>query len=342
MPMRFLIVLPALTLVLSMLPAAAQSSSQFYRGKTIFIDVGAEPGGAYDAYGRLIAKYIGHYIPGSPAVEVRNMNGAASMIAADHVYNRGPKDGTELGLVLHTLPITYVMNPGKFLLKPQGFSWIGTVASPTELLAVWHTAGVRSIEDAKKKSVTIGATTPGDDLDMFPRIADSLLGTKFNIVDGYDGGPSISLAMERGEVQGIGSNSWVSFKLQHSEWIRDNRIVPLFQSTFSRDPELPDVPTLVELARDEDQKKILMILTTADEIGNPLVAPPGVPSERIDILRRAFDLTTSDTGFLADAAAGHLAVNPIGGKDLQVMVTKMMDSSPELIDKFKRAVSPQS
>lgn len=320
-------------------PALGQSTADFYRGKTVVIDVGSAAGGAYDSYGRLVAAHLGQFIPGAPSIVVRNMPGAASMIAAQHIFDRSPRDGTELGLVLHTLPITQLIDPAKFPVKSDKFAWIGTVADPTNLLAVWYTAGVRTIDDAKTISVTIGATTPGEDIDMFPRIANSQLGTKFRIIDGYPGGVAIFLAMERGEVQGVGSNSWTSYNLQHPDWVRDKKVVPLFQSTFKRDPALPNVPTLIELAQTEEQRKVLTILTTADEIGNPIIAPPGVPAQRVATLRHAFDSMTADPAFLADARKARLEVEPIHGERLQELVHQMMMSSPELVDKFKAAVS---
>jgi tripartite-type tricarboxylate transporter receptor subunit TctC len=339
MRVRSSIALVAMLKFISVCPAFGQTPLEFYRGKTIVIDVGSAAGGAYDSYGRLVAAHLGQFIPGSPSVVVRNMPGAASMLVAQHIYDRSPQDGTELGLVLHTLPITQMMDPVKFPIRPDKFAWIGTVADPTNLLAVWYNAGVHSIEDAKKTPITIGATTPGEDIDMFPRIANSQLGTVFRIIDGYSGGVAIFLAMERGEVQGVGSNSWTSYNLQHPDWVRDGKVVPLFQSRFKRDPALPNVPTLIELAQTEEQRQVLTILTTADETGNPLIASPGVPAKRVATLRRGFDAMTADPAFLADARKAQLEVDPISGEKLQELVNRMMMSSPELVEKFKAAVS---
>jgi tripartite-type tricarboxylate transporter receptor subunit TctC len=173
-----------LTTFLAVFRAVGQTPSEFYRGKTIVIDVGLAAGGAYDSYGRLVGAHLGRFIPGSPSVLVRNMSGVASMLVAQHIYDRSARNGTELGLVLHTLPITQMMDPVKFPIRPDKFAWIGTIADPINLLAVWYSAGFRSVEDAKKKSVTIGATTPGEDIDMFSRIANRQLGTKFHTIDG--------------------------------------------------------------------------------------------------------------------------------------------------------------
>ena len=329
----------ALSALLFALPARAENADSFYRGKTIFIDVGSAPGGAFDAYARLIARHYGQFLPGSPAVAIRNMPGAASMLAAEHVYKMSPKDGTELGLMLNTVPVTQLMQPGKFSTKPEEFVWIGTVASPSNVLAVWYTADVRSVNDAKTKPISIGSTTPGTTKDIVPRIANTLLGTKFVVVNGYAGGADVDLAMERGEVQGDGSNSWVTYTSQKGDWVRDKKIIPLFQVAFARDAGLADVPTLLELSTTERQQQVASIITTTFAIGLPVVAPPDLPPDRTEVLRRAFDAMTKDPDFLADAKKADLEVAPSSGEKLQDMVAAMMASPPEAIAEFKQAVS---
>ena len=323
--------------LISVAPSA--SAQEFFAGKTINITVGSTTGGSYDAYARLVARHYGRNIPGNPSVVIKNLPGAGGIKAAQQVYSIGVKDGTELGAPLNTVPVTMLLEPDKFALQPEAFIWLGTVASPANVLAVWHTAGVKTLADAKRIETTIGSTNPGTTKEMFPLLANRLLGTKFHVINGYLGGAEINLAVERGEVQGHGANSWVSYQFQNSDWVRDNKIVPLFQVTFERDPALANVPTLMELAENDEQKQIMLILTTTEAIGRPLVAPPGVPAERAQLLRRSFDATMSDKGFLADAEKAGLEVGPTSGEKLQDMVKTMMASPPDIAEKYKTAVA---
>ena len=331
----------ALALFAGSLMAAAPSAlaQDFFAGKTINITVGSTTGGSYDAYARLVARHYGRNIAGNPSVVIKNLPGAGGIKASIHVYSSAPKDGTELAAPINSVPLSVLLEPGKFPLKVEEFIWIGNPASPANVLAVWHETGVKTVEDAKKKEVTIGSTNPATTKEMFPLIANRLLGTKFRVINGYLGGAEINLAVERGEVQGHGANSWVSYQFQNTDWVRDNKIVPLFQVTFERDPVLPDVPTLMELAQSEEQKRIIFILTATEAIGRPLVAPPGVPAARAQQLRRAFDATMTDKAFLGDADKAGLEVGPTSGEKLQEMVKTMMASPPDIVEKYKTAVA---
>lgn len=321
------------------LPGGAALAQDFYAGKTIAITVGSAPGGSYDAYARLVARHYGNNIPGKPATVIKNLPGAGGIKATIHVASAVPKDGTELGAPINSVPLGVLLEPGKFPLKPEELVWIGTAASPANVLAVWHTTGVRNVEDAKQKEVTIGSTNPQTTKEMFPLIANRLLGTKFRVINGYLGGAEVNLAIERGEVQGHGANSWVSYQFQNAEWVRDKKIVPLFQVTFERDPTLPEVPTLMELAQSDEQTKIMLILTTTEAIGRPLIAPPGIPHERAQLLRRSFDATMTDKGFLTDAEKAGLEIGPTTGEKLQAMVTTMMALPSDVVEKYKAAVA---
>jgi tripartite-type tricarboxylate transporter receptor subunit TctC len=319
-------------------PAQAQES---YAGKTLNVVVASAAGGSYDAYARVAARHLGAHLAGKPSVVVKNMPGAAGLKAAQYLFAVSPKDGSEIGALLNNAPVTELMEPGKHGFDSARFLWIGSVASPANVLAVWHTTGVKTVEDAKKKEVTIGSTTPGTTKEMFPLMANRLLGTRFKVINGYKGGAEINMAMERGEVGGHGANSWVSFQFQNADWVREHKINSLFQVTFERDPALPSVPTLMELAKNEEQRKIILILTTGEAIGRPLAAPPGVADARVAMLRRAFDATMKDAGFLADADKAKLEVGPTTGEKLQAMVAEMMASPSAIVEKYKRAVASQ-
>jgi tripartite-type tricarboxylate transporter receptor subunit TctC len=318
------------------LPAAAQD---FYAGKTISILVGSAVGGSYDLYARMVAKHIGKHIPGHPTVIVRNMQGAASGIMAAHLYEQAPRDGTTLGAPLNTVPITQLVEPDKTKFNTAEFNWIGAVSSPMNVLATWHTSGVKTIEDAQKTETLIGATTAGTSQDMYPLMTNYLFGTKFKVVTGYKGGAEVNIAMERGEVQGRGANTYIAYRFQNADWIRDGKLNFVFQMTDERDPMLKDVPTLLEYAKTDEQKKIIMMMVTTEMIGRSLMAPPGVPADRVALLRGALMATVKDPEFLADMEKAKLEISPIPGEKLQAMVKDLIATPPDIVEKYKQAVS---
>ena len=315
-------------------PAIAQD---FYAGKTITIVIGSAPGGSYDFYARIVARYLGKHIPGNPAFVVQNMPGANSKVMAGYVYEIAAKDGTVLGAPLNTLPINQLIE-GQAKFDAAQFNWIGAVSSPANVLVTWHTSGVKTLDDARKKEIVIGATTPGTTQEMFPAIANNLLGTKFRIVTGYKASTEVNLAMERGETQGRGANTYLAYRFQNPDWIRDSKINIIFQVTETRDPSMPDVPTLLELATTDEQRRIISLLVTSEAIGRPLLAPPGVPAERVALLRKALMAAVKDADFLAEAEKSQLEIGPVPGEKLQAMVRDMMATPPDIVEKYKAAV----
>jgi tripartite-type tricarboxylate transporter receptor subunit TctC len=317
-------------------PAAAQRD--FFAGQTVSIVVGSAAGGSYDLYARMVARHIGRHIPGNPTVIVRNMPGANSAVTANHVYEAAPKDGTTLGAPLNTIPLGELLEPEKVKFKAAEFNWLGAVSSPANVLATWHTSGIKTIEDAQNKEVSIGATTLGTSQDMYPHMANHLFGTRFKVVTGYKGGAEVNLAMERGEVQGRGANTYIAYRFQNADWIRDQKLNFVFQMTDERDPELKDVPTLLEYARTDEQKQIINIMITTEMIGRSLLAPPGVPADRVAMLRKALTDTVKDAEFLADTEKAKLEVSPIPGEKLQAMVKTLMATPPAVVEKYRLAV----
>jgi tripartite-type tricarboxylate transporter receptor subunit TctC len=318
-------------------PAAAQD---FYAGKTVSIVVGSAPGGSYDLYARIVARHLGKHIPGNPAFVVQNMPGANSKVMAGYVYEIAAKDGTVLGAPLNTVPINQLIE-GRAKFNAAEFNWIGAVSSPANVLVTWHTSGVKTLEDARKKEVIIGATTPGTTQEMYPVMANNLLGTKFKVVTGYKASTEVNLAMERGETQGRGANTFLAYRFQNPDWIRDKKINLIFQMTETRDPAMPDTPTLLEYATSDEQKKIISLLVTSEAIGRPLLAPPGVPAERVALLRKALMEVAADPEFLAEAEKSQLEISPVSGEKLQTMVQEIVNTPPDIVEKYKAAVTPK-
>lgn len=318
--------------------AAPARADDFYAGKTITISIGTGPGGSYDAYARLMARHLGRHIAGNPTLVQRNMPGAGGTRVAAFIYNVAPKDGTHLGATLNTIPIFQLLNPNKAKYDVGKFNWIGTTASPTNILVVWHTTGVKTLEEATKKVIPLGATTSGTTQEMYPLMTNRLFGTKFKIVLGYGSANEVNLALERGEVLGRGSNSWMSYMFQHPTWVNEKKIVPLFQMTLERDPMLKDVPTLLELARTDEQRAVISLLATTETIGRAMMGPPGMAADRVALLRKAFAAAINDPKLKADAEKAKLELQPIEGTRLQALVEKISSASPEVVARFKAAV----
>ncbi|HTI86083.1 MAG TPA: tripartite tricarboxylate transporter substrate-binding protein [Alphaproteobacteria bacterium] len=318
--------------------APAASAADFYKDKTISIVVGSAAGGSYDAYARLLSRHMGNHIPGTPSVIVRNMPGAAGVQSAQYIYTAAPKDGTSLGAPLNTVPLAQALDRSKIAFDCAALQWIGTAAAPANVLAVWSGTGIKTLADARTREVTIGATTPGTTMEMYPLMANHLFGTKFKVVTGYLGGAEINLAMERGEVEGRGSNSYLSYTFQNAEWIRDKKLTFLFQMTLKRDPIIADVPTLIEFAENDEQRQIVSLLATSEAIGRPVMAPPGVPADRIAILRKALMDAVKDPALRADAAKAKLEIQPISGEDMQKMIESIVHTKPDIVEKYKEAV----
>lgn len=320
--------------------SGAAVAQGFFKGKTMTILIGSRAGGSYDAYARLMARHMGRYLPGIPVIVPKNMPGAAGTRTANYLYNVAPKDGTYMGATLNTIPLTKIMRPKRAQYDVSKFNWIGTTASPPNVLVVWHTAGVKTLEDAKRKSVVIGATTAGSTQDMYPLMANRMFGTKFKVVLGYRGGKGVNLAMERGEVQGRGSNSWISYNFQNPAWIKEKRIIPLFQMTLTRDPDLKHVPSLIEFAKNNEQRQIISLLANTEKIGRSVMAPPDLPTDRVRMLRSAFAKALKDPKLLADANRAKLVIKPVLGEELQKMVSNITNTPSDIIEKFKSVVRP--
>jgi tripartite-type tricarboxylate transporter receptor subunit TctC len=222
------------------------------------------------------------------------------------------------------------------------FNWIGSPVRLDETLVVWHTTGVRTIEDAKKKEVIIGATSPTGMNYVYPKLANELLGTKFKIVSGYPGGTPIVLALERGEVEGRGSNPWSEWKAAKPDWVREGKIIPLMQMSLFKHPDLPDVPLMIDLAPNETVRTIFELVSITGEIGRPFVTAPGVPAERVAALRAAFKNAMEDPELLADAAKSHIDIHPIHAEELQQLVQRVLDSSKSAVDLLKSALATGS
>jgi tripartite-type tricarboxylate transporter receptor subunit TctC len=315
---------------------AADAVADFYKGKHIDMVIGSPEGGGYDLYSRMLARHMPKHLPGSPTIVPRNMPGAGTLVAANWLYNVAPKDGTVLGSVNQTVASDQAKGAEGIQYDARKFSWIGAPLVSNRMLAVWRKTGVTTIEEATKKEVIIGAAGLTSISVIFPQVSNNLFGTKFKIIAGYPGANPILLAMERGEVDGIGASS--SWTASRPDWVKENRIAVLFQVGQKRDSEWPDSPLITELAKNTEQRQILDIISGDITMGYPLLTTPDVPADRVAALRKAFDDTMKDPEFLAEAKKSKLDIDPASGQALQDNVARIVGVSPDIVAKVKDAL----
>ena len=321
-------------------PARADAVADFYRGKRINLVIGFGTGGGYDTYARLLARFIGEHVPGNPGVVAQNMPGAGSRGAANWLYRVAPKDGTVIATLGQGTATDQALGQPGIQFDARRFNWIGNMVVVNNILFVSAATGVKTIEDAKKKPLSIGASGGSSPSVLYPQVSNNLFGTKFKSVSGYPGGGDINLAVERGEVDGRGSDSWASIKATNPGWLADKKVNILFQVGPRREADLPDVPLWSDLAQNDEQRQILDVLSGDVAVGRPILTAPDVPAERVGALRQAFDETMKDPKFLAAAEQANMYFNPIGGEELQRIVGRILSPSPEVMAKVKNALKP--
>ncbi|HEY7299999.1 MAG TPA: tripartite tricarboxylate transporter substrate-binding protein [Xanthobacteraceae bacterium] len=319
--------------------ADAETVAEFYARTTVRLLSTADPGGSYDSNARLLGRHLGMHLPGSPRIVVEQMPGASGRLGANYLYGVAPKDGSVIAIVQQSLPMAQVMGESGVQYDAARFNWIGSAILLDDVLVVWHTTGVRSIEDAKKKAIVIGATTATGTNYIYPKLTNELLGTKFKIVTGYAGASAIKLALERGEVQGHGSNPWSDWKITRPQWIKEKKIIPLMQMSLEKHRDLPDVPRLIDLAATPDVKAVFELMSLTADIGRPFVTAPDVPPDRVSALRQAFAETMKDPEFLADAAKNNIEIRPVYGEQLQQLVGRVLASPRSAVALLKSVLS---
>jgi tripartite-type tricarboxylate transporter receptor subunit TctC len=316
--------------------APAQTPEQFYKGKSLDFVIGYPPGGSNDTFGRLVARHLGKYIPGKPNIIPKNTPGAGSFLAVNQIFNVAPKDGSVIGIGAPTLALDEKLGTQGVRFKTAEMSWIGRVDSLINVVFMWKTSPVKTFADATKIGSTLSGTGAGSTVSIYPTVMNNVFGTKFKLVMGYKGSNEAMLAVERGEVEGH-STSWTALKVAHPDWIRDGSVSVLVQFALNRHPELPDIPTAVDLARNDEERAILRAIMNAAEVGTAFFTTPGVPADRLAALRRAFDAAMTDPELLSEAQKMRVAVSPMTGEDLQKLVAEVSNLSPELLEKVRAA-----
>jgi tripartite-type tricarboxylate transporter receptor subunit TctC len=320
-------------IVLLAAAAGAQSAAEFYRGKSIELDIGYSVGGGYDLYARLIARRLGVHVPGTPTVVPRNMEGAGSLRLANYLYAAAPRDGTVIGAISRGAAFDPLLNEQGARFDASKFSWIGSANNEVSVCVALTSSGVAKFDDLYAEPLTIGSTGAADDTYQFPALVNAVLGSKFKIVTGYPGGNDVSLALERGEVQGRCGWSWSSIKTTRLNWVRNKRIVVLVQMSLSKHPDLPDVPLIMDLAKTDEQRQIFKMIFARQTMGRPYAAPPGLPADRLAALRKGFMDTMTNKEFLDEAEQNKFEINPVNGEQLEALVKEVYRTPPEVAKK---------
>jgi len=328
-----------LLLLVALWPAhAADDVASFYRGKQIRFVVGSAPGGTYDLLARIVARHIGAHIPGSPLIIVQNQPTAGGMAMTNQLYALGPRDGTVIGVPLNGIPAAPLLQPQAAHFEAAKLIWVGSTHSEPYVAYVWHTAPVRALADALTTPLVVGATTPGTTMNDFPLLTNAVLGTKFKVVPGYGSTPQMNEALERGEIEGVIGFGWFALNAQASHAVADGKIRLIAQFGLSRSHILPDVPLMLDLAKNETDRQALALLFGRTEYGRPYFLPPGVPVERVAALRRAFDATMHDPAFAAEAAKIGFAVDPLTGEQVQALIDDLAKTPPDVVARVRAAL----
>ncbi len=317
-------------------PASAQTVEQFYKGKSIDLLIGYPPAGSNDVYARLVARHLGKHIPGNPSIVPKNMPGAGSFLVLGHMANVAPKDGSVIGIGAPTAALDEKLGTQGVRFKTAELNWIGRVDSLVNMVFLWNTSPVKTFADAQKMESKLSGTGAGSTVSVYPLVTNNVLGTKFKLIMGYKGSAEAQLAVERGEVEGH-STSWTAVKVGHPDWYSSKKISIIVQYALKRHPELPDVPTVVEFARNDEERAILSAVMNATEVGTAFFTTPGAPADRVTALRRAFDGMVKDPEYIADAQKLKLTLGPITGEELQKLVGEVSNLSPALLEKVKGA-----
>jgi tripartite-type tricarboxylate transporter receptor subunit TctC len=318
--------------------AHAQSVADFYKGKSVTVVVGIAPGGGYDLSARTVARHIGRHIPGNPNVIVQNMPGVNSVLAANYVYGIAPRDGTVIWTGSRTAPYEPLMGNQAAKFQPGKVHWLGSTSSEIGVILAWHTAPHRTVGNLFNQTMIVGATDPGAENSIFPVAFNNLLGTKFQIVRGYANQGAIVLAMERGEVQGDANTAWSNLPTTHGDWLRDKKIRLLMQSSVDRHPDLPDLPSVLEFAKTDEQRQILKILLSMKTFGYPFFVGPEVPGDRVKALQAAFAATMKDNAFLADITQLLRKITPAPGSEMDEFISAAYAHPPAMIEKMRKAL----
>jgi tripartite-type tricarboxylate transporter receptor subunit TctC len=330
--------LGAISLVAGASVAQAQTPAEFYKGKQIQMMVYSGAGSTYDTYARLLARHMHRYIPGSPNIVVQNMVGAGGLKLVDYLNRIAPKDGSVFGTVSRGNPFDPIMGKKDIEFDPLKLTWIGSMNREIAVAFSWGPSPIKTFEDVRKTELLVPGTGAGADSEIIPRAYNNLAGTKFKIVSGYRDTAEATLQLETGELQGIAYWSLSAIQSLRPDWIQTKKINVLFHTGATESPDLPGVPRIRNLVKDETDRKALEFLLAREVMGRPFVAPPGIPADRAKALRDAFNATMKDSEFLKDAARGNIEVNLVTAEEIDALLKDATALPPAVIERARQVL----
>ena len=319
-------------------PGYAQSPAEFYKGKQIDVIVGSLAGGGYDQYARVLSRFMPAHIPGRPQMVVKNNPGGGGRAAMNQVYNVAAKDGTSIGIT--TRNVTWDPLYGEqTTFDPAKLNWLGSLNSDTSICVVWHTTPHKTLEALKANEVLMGSGGPTISDSVHVKLLNRLAGTKLKLVLGYKGSTDVHLAMERGEVQGRCGLTWGSIQARYGHWMKDKKISLVAQFALTKEPDLPNVPFIMDIAKTPEDKQMVELLLAANVMGRPFFAPPGVPKDRVEALRAAFVATAKDPAFIAETKKQKMELQLMTGQEVEDLVKRIYASPKSVVEAAKQIVA---
>ena len=322
--------------VIALIASALACTSAGAQQTTIV--VGYSAGASYDIYARNFARHLGKHLPGNPSVVVQNMTGAGSLRSANFIFNQAPKDGFTVGVFARGLAMQPLLDPTGIQYEPLKFNWVGSLSSDVSLVLSWHTRPFKTIDDLRKSEMVVAGTGSGADSVIFPYILNGVLGTKMKIVTGYPGAADFLLAVERQEADGTAGVSWSGLNASRPDWITKKQINVIVQLGLKKHPGMGSAPLVTEFAKNDSDRGVLELIFARQDMGYPVAAPPGVPPERMAILRKAFEATMRDPEYIADGKKQHLEAEFMRGTEIEALIKRVNASPPEVIARAVKAI----
>jgi tripartite-type tricarboxylate transporter receptor subunit TctC len=306
--------------------------------QNVTVVVGYSPGASYDIYARTFARHLGKHLPGNPNVVVQNMTGAGSLRSANYIFHQAPKDGNTIGVFARGLAMQPLLDNTGIQFEPLKFNWIGSLSSDVSLVLSWHTKPFKSVDDLRTREMVVAGTGSGADSVIFPYILNGVLGTRMKIVTGYPGAADFLLAVERQEADGTAGVSWSGLNAARPEWIAKKSINVIVQLGLKKHPDMNPAPLVMEFAKNDSDRGVLELIFSRQDMGYPVVAPPGTPPERVAALRKAFEAVLKDPAYIADAKKQHLETEFMRGEEIEALIKRVSASPPEVITRAVKAI----
>lgn len=327
----------ALALAASTAPVQAAAEDNFYEGKTIRFLLSAGEGGGYATYARALSHHLGKYLPGNPNFVVQSMPGGGGLRATNYLFNQAPKDGTTIGMIHATVILAPVYGTKAAMFDSREFNWLGAMNSTNAVCISWHDSPIKTWEDMKTKEFIVGSSGAGSQMETMPLMINRLFDTKIKVISGYKDGTSVFLAMQRGEVHGRCGGIITALRATRPEWLTEKKInVPVAMAT-QRNPEYPDSPSILEFVKDDHTRDVLQLVFTPQEFDRPVLAPPGLPAERVAMLKKGFESAMKDSAMAEEAKKLRIEIDYVSGDQLLSTIRRAFGMSPDVIKAAKEA-----